>query len=250
MNTQRPGAGPFLTATWRNLIMLNYAVEPSVLAPYVPRGTVLDSFDGTTYFSLVGFLFDDTRVLGVSIPWHRTFEEVNLRFYVRRELPGDVRRGVVFIRELVPRLAIAATARWLYNEPYRSLRMRHRFGAPAENGMPSRVEYEFRVAGDWNSLHASPRGEGREAPIGSLEEFITEHYWGYTRQRDGGTVEYRVEHPRWKVWDADDVAAVGELGATYGDAMAKVISATPASAFIANGSMVSVHLPIRLPGVR
>jgi uncharacterized protein len=109
----------FLTAEWRNLAMLNFAVAPSVLQPFVPEGTELDSWQGITFVSLVGFLFANTRILGVSIPVHRTFEEVNLRFYVRRTLAGEVRRGVTFIRELVPRIAIAATARAIYNEPYR-----------------------------------------------------------------------------------------------------------------------------------
>ena len=110
--------GIFLTAEWRYLAMLNYAVDPQVLLPRVPAGTELDFFDGQTFVSLVGFLFRDTRVLGLRIPGHQTFEEVNLRFYVRRgangrTVDGEVRRGVVFVREIVPRWAIAAVARWV-----------------------------------------------------------------------------------------------------------------------------------------
>ena len=241
---------PFLTAQWRNLIMINYAVEPSLLAPLVPRGTVLDSHDGITYLSLVAFLFDDTRVLGVPIPWHRTFEEVNLRFYVRRELPGEVRRGVTFIRELVPRFAIAATARLLYNEPYHALPMRHSFGAATPDGLPSTVEYAWRSQHAWTSLRAEARDAGRHAAVGALEEFITEHYWGYTRQRNGSTVEYQVEHPRWKVWTADLATIRGDLGGVYGSALGEVLSRVPSSAFIADGSAVAVHAPSRLPDVQ
>lgn len=250
MNTQRPGVRPFLTAKWRNLVMLNYAVAPSLLAPLVPRGTTLDTFDGVTYLSLVAFLFEDTRVLGVPIPWHRTFEEVNLRFYVRRELPGEVRRGVTFIREFVPRVAIAATAQLLYNEPYRAHRMQHEFGELRPDGVPSSLAYGWRDRGGWNTVRADPQAEGRLATTGSLEEFITEHYWGYTRQRNGRTVEYRVEHPRWNVWNADDVGIAGDLGISYGVTLAAVVAQRPASAFIADGSKVSVHSPFRLPGVR
>jgi uncharacterized protein YqjF (DUF2071 family) len=32
---------------------------------------------------MVGFVFKDTRVLGIKWPFHVNFEEVNLRFYVR-----------------------------------------------------------------------------------------------------------------------------------------------------------------------
>src|SRR5215831_8739585 len=112
---------PFLTAEWRMLAMLNYVVDPAMVADLVPRGTEFDSFDGRTYISLVGFRFERARVRGLWIPFHSDFDEVNLRFYVRRVLEGEVRRGVVFIREVVPRWAIAATARRTYNEPYVAL---------------------------------------------------------------------------------------------------------------------------------
>ena len=119
----------FLTGEWRYLAMLNYRVDAALLEPFVPHGTTLDDWQGTTYVSLVGFLFRDTRVLGVPIPLHRDFEEVNLRFYVRREADGEVRRGVTFIKEIVPRPAIATVARLAYNEPYVALPMRHSIAA-------------------------------------------------------------------------------------------------------------------------
>src|SRR5947207_15642078 len=116
---------PFLTAQWRHLVMLNYEVDADVLTPLVPAGTTLDLWQGRALVSVVGFRFLGTRVLGVSVPWHRDFDEVNLRLYVRRELEGgEVRRGVVFVREVVARRAITWLARVAYNEPYRTLPMR------------------------------------------------------------------------------------------------------------------------------
>src|SRR5271154_3596191 len=114
----------FLTAEWRWLLMLNYAIDPAVLRPLVPAGVELDLWQGDALVSMVGFLFLGTRVLGVPVLWHRDFEEVNLRFYVRRETPEGWRRGVTFVREIVPRLAIAVLARVLYNEPYVACPMR------------------------------------------------------------------------------------------------------------------------------
>ena len=236
---------PFLTAEWRNLVMLNYAVEPSLLEAFVPLGTVLDAWRGVTYVSLVGFLFTDTRLLGIPIPWHRTFQEVNLRFYVRRQVGDELRRGVTFIKEIVPRRAIAITARAIYNEQYVALPMRHAFGAMRSDGVPAHVEYGWRSAGDWCTLTAEPVGDGRPAQQGSQEEFITEHYWGYTRQRDGSTVEYRVEHPRWRVWAVAEAAISGDLSALYGPELAAILRAPPASAFLADGSPVVVHPPVR-----
>ncbi len=240
----------FLTAEWRNLVMINFAVDPAVLEPFVPDGTALDSWNGATFVSLVGFLFANTRLLGVPIPWHRTFEEVNLRFYVRRTVNQDVRRGVTFVRELVPRRAIAGVARAIYNEPYRALPMRHQFGAPGPDGVPRRVEYGWRSHGEWTSLAVAPIGSGRRVVPESQEEFITEHFWGYTRQRDGTTIEYQVEHPQWRVWDVEPPVIAGNLASVYGTALAAILRERPASAFLADGSAVTVHAPQRLPRSR
>ncbi len=104
----------FLTAHWRNLFLATYPVPPSLLEPRLPPGLTLDLRDGSAFVSLVAFEFLDTRVLGIPWPGYRDFGELNLRFYARH---GD-ERGVVFLREFVPRRAIAWIARWLYNEPY------------------------------------------------------------------------------------------------------------------------------------
>ena len=253
-----PLRGRFLTAHWRWLTMLNFEVDPDLLRPLVPRGVELDSFDGRFYASVVGFLFVHTRVLGVPVPWHRHFEELNLRFYVRREVDGEVRRGVVFVRELVPRTAIALVARWTYNEPYLALPMRHRLtGLPdprhadADSPLASPaadrgVEYGWQVASHWNHLSASQLDEFRPLVPGEEAEFITEHYWGYCRQRNGGTVEYRVEHPPWNVaraasWDLDLDAEK-----LYGKSFVEPLAQPPRSAFVAVGSPIAVRKPQRI----
>ena len=224
--------------------MLNYEVSPHLLASLVPAGVEMDRWRGSLYVSVVGFLFRDTRVLGLSIPWHRTFVEVNLRFYVRRELGREVRRGVVFVRELVPRRAIAVVARLLYNEPYRALTMRHRIEADRDGDVER--EYHWRTRNGWSCVSARTTGVPRALQTGSEEEFITEHYWGYTRQRDGGTVEYRVQHPRWNVWAATEARLDGPLQDVYGTDFAHVLAGPPVSAFVADGSPVTVFAPRRI----
>jgi uncharacterized protein YqjF (DUF2071 family) len=235
----------FLTAEWRYLAMLNYRVAPSVLASCVPAGTELDDWNGETYVSIVGFLFRDVKLLGLSVPFHRAFEEVNLRFYVKRTVGRDVRRGVTFIREIVPRRAIATVARMVYNEPYVALPMRHRIGpSDAGSGTPASVEYEWRHGPGWTSLAVQPHGEPQPLRDGSEEQFITEHYWGYTTQRDGGTVEYRVEHPKWRVWPVHHAALSGSLD-LYGPSFAEVLGKPPVSAFLSEGSRVVIYSPER-----
>lgn len=238
---------PFLTAEWRDLVMLNYRVAPALLERLVPAGTELDSFDGTTFLSVVGFRFLDTRVLGFSLPGHRDFEEVNLRFYVRRRTQEGLRRGVVFIRELVPRRLIAWVARAAYNEPYRALPMRHQLIGQA-HAPPREIRYEWRSADRWDGLSADFREAPRHLEAGSEAEFVTEHFWGYTRQRDGSTIEYRVSHPSWRVRNASTAELRGDLVALYGRTFADACSGPPSSAFWAEGSPVVVYRPVRFDG--
>ena len=225
--------------------MLNYEIAPDVLRPLVPEGTELDQWAGINYVSVVGFRFIATRVLGARVPGHADFDEVNLRFYVRRREAGEWRRGVVFIRELVPRRAIAWLARLAYNEPYRALPMRHAIDRRT-NGSPAGVRYEWQRTGRWEGLRLRALGESEPLVAGSEEEFITEHYWGYTRQRDGSTIEYRVDHPPWRVWQATDARLEADVRSLYGDAYAEALSATPRSAFLAEGSPVTVFRPRRV----
>ncbi|PAP78198.1 YqjF family protein [Rubrivirga marina] len=232
-------ARPFLTARWESLLLLNYACPADVLEPLVPAGTTLDRWQGESLVSVVGFLFRDARLLGMPVPFHRHFEEVNLRFYVARETPdGETRRAVAFVRELVPRWAIATVARVVYNEPYRAVPMSHRVALDASTG--GSVAYEWQHEGTPYALRGTASGPAALADPDSEAAFITEHYWGYTRQRDGGTLEYEVVHPSWALWDLDEAAFEGPPGPLYGDVFADVLAAPPRSAFLAVGSEVAV----------
>jgi uncharacterized protein YqjF (DUF2071 family) len=235
----------FLTARWEHLILLNYSVPTDVVEPLVPRGTELERFGGEVIASLVGFRFADTRLLGIAVPGHRVFEEVNLRFYVWRVAEdGTRRRAVVFVRELVPRTAIAAVARWAYNEPYLAVPMAHDIAIDPEHG--GYACYAWRYGGHSYAVEATVKGPARVFESGSEEEFITEHYYGYSRQRDGGTLEYEVEHPPWRVWSAPEAGFFGPPAALYGEEWGKVLSARPRSAFVALGSDVTVRVGERV----
>ncbi|MCC6628559.1 MAG: DUF2071 domain-containing protein [Chloroflexi bacterium] len=235
----------FLSAEWRWLVLLNYAVDPAVLHPLLPHGVELDLWHDRALVSMVGFRFVRTRVSGVAVPWHRDFDEVNLRFYVRRRVAGDWRRGVVFVKEIVPRPAIALVARLLFGERYVALPMRHAIAATVEP--PRRaIDYAWRVGGRWHRLWATTGGPGEPAEPGSEAEFITEHYWGYAR-RARATVEYRVEHPRWSIWTAAECGLDADVGALYGPGFAESLRGPPLSAYVADGSPVAVRYGRRLP---
>jgi uncharacterized protein YqjF (DUF2071 family) len=229
----------FLTAEWRNVAMLNYEIDPAILTPRVPAGCELDFREGRTFVSVVGFQFLRTRLLGAPIPFHRNFEEVNLRFYVRRRVEGAWRRGVVFVKELVPRAAVAFVARHCYGENYIAFPMRHAIGT-AKPGS-TRLSYEWRRQGSWEGLWVDFSGPPEFCADDTEETFITEHYWGYSQRRDGLTMEYQVEHPRWPVWRAASPALHCDVSSLYGAEFVESLSGSPTTAFVAEGSPVVVR---------
>ncbi|MCC6452222.1 MAG: DUF2071 domain-containing protein [Acidobacteria bacterium] len=223
----------FLTAEWRDLVMANYEVDQALLEPLVPAGCELDQHDGKCFVSLVGFMFLNTRVLGVPVPFHVNFEEVNLRFYVRHETKDEVRRGVVFVKEIVPRWAIAFVARTLYGEPYEAWKMAH-----IRNR--SEVGYSWSKGDRKNSVRVEV-GENLGVPAaGSEGEFIIEHYWGYTRRGNWRTDEYKVEHPKWELFAVKDAAINVDFDYTYGQTFAFLSDSRPHSVLLAKGSEISV----------
>ena len=227
----------FLTAAWRDLVLFNWRVDPELLLPRVPVGTDLDPWEGEHWVSLVGFRFLDLAVKGVPALGHRDFPEINLRFYVRREVEGEVRRGVVFLREMTPRRIVEWVARSVYNEPYETLPMRSAVSA-------ARTEYELRQANEWQGMAVEPNGEWREPQ--AMEEFFIEHYWGYNTQADGRTMEYEVTHPKWQTRSASLMRFDLVFKSLYGAEWAKALAGQPDSIVLADGSEVKVFSGARI----
>ena len=224
--------------------MLNYEVNPRLLTQHAPRDTEVDSFQGKAFVSLVGFRFLRAKLFGVfPLPFHANFEEVNLRFYVRRREGSENRRGVVFIREIVPKHAVAQIARLVYGENYSRYAMRHRV---CTNGTSKTAEYQWKLDGKWCTLHAQSSGSPALPVKGSLEQFITEHYWGYAARRDR-CFEYHVSHAPWRVWASAQGSFEGDGETLYGPEFGGILGRQPDSAFIADGSSVLVFAGRRIP---
>ena len=239
---------PFLTAEWRYLAMLNYELDPEILLPLVPRGTEIDSWQGKTFASMVGFLFEHTRLMGLPIPFHQNFEEINLRFYVRRKAEDGWRRGVVFVKEIVPRAAIALVARWLYDENYVALPTGNVICRSEDAArVIDSVKYYWTFNQRSQFIEIVTRGVSSAFVEGSQEEFIAQHYWGYSSQRDGGTAEYRVEHPPWRIWQSASARLDCDVEELYGMQFVKLLKGEPASAFLTDGSAITVYRGRRLP---
>ena len=223
----------FLTAKWQDLIMANYEVDPSLLAGRVPRGTEIDLNDGKCFISLVGFMFLETRVLGIPIPFHINFEEVNLRFYTKRVMEDETRRAVCFVKEIVPRWAIATVARVVYGEPYECWQMSHEQTEKV-------VAYDWERDGNRNRLSVEIDESIGVPTSGSHGEFIIEHYWGYT-DRGNRVDEYKVEHPKWELFSVKNELVDVDFGETYGPEFAFLSEQKPYSVLLAKGSEVAVY---------
>ncbi len=228
----------FLRAEWNNLIMANYVVPKELLLPYVPYKTELDFFEGNTYVSLVGFMFLNTRVMGMSVPMHINFEEVNLRFYVKYNDHGSWKKGVVFIKEIVPKKAISFIANIIYGEKYATMKMKHFHIDNKEN---FEAGYEWNYKNKWNKISAVTDKRSKKIVEGSSEDFFANHYWGYSKHSDTKTYEYHVEHPAWETLKVLSYLVDCDFGSLYGGEFSFLNDEMPTSVFMTKGSEIRVH---------
>jgi uncharacterized protein len=226
----------FLQAEWRKLAMANYVVDPKFLLKHVPNKTEIDFWNNRCYVSLVGFMFLNTHIKGIKIPFHVNFEEVNLRFYVRYNDQENWKRGVVFIKEIVPRPALTFVANTIYKEHYETMPMQHDWTV---KGNDLHVGYSWKKE-KWHSLQVVATNTSQNIADGSEEEFITEHFWGYTKIHEKQSSEYGVEHPRWNVYPVKEYTVDVDFGLLYGQEFDFLKKEKPVSVFLAEGSEIMV----------
>ncbi|MEP2937555.1 MAG: DUF2071 domain-containing protein [Gilvibacter sp.] len=228
----------FLKAEWKNLAIANYVIDASLLLKYVPAGTELDEWEGKCYVSLVGFMFKNTKLLGIKIPGHVNFEEVNLRFYVRRFENGEWKRGVVFIKEIVPKWALTFVANTVYHENYETLPMDHLW---EDKNDKKTIAYRWKKQGKWNTFSVQASNKPCEITPKSETEFITEHYWGYAKVNQYKSNEYEVTHPKWQAYDVIAYEIDVDFGAVYGSEFEFLNVSKPHSVMLAAGSEITVE---------
>lgn len=228
----------FLNAEWRKLALANYKVNPEVLEPYLPFGTELDQWEGKCYVSLVGFMFLNTQLLGIKIPFHVNFEEVNLRFYVKRFENNEWKRGVVFVKEIVPKPALTFVANSVYNENYETMPMKHTW---EEKQNKREVSYSFKKKGAWNRFLVEAELQSQLLQPNTETEFITEHYWGYAKLSSNKSNEYEVTHPKWEIYPVTNYKIDVDFGLVYGDNFEFLNSQNPDSIMLAEGSEITVE---------
>lgn len=239
MSDKRP---VFLSAQWQYLAMIHYAVPAEMLQPYLPKGTEVDLWQGEAMVSMVGFLFNQTKVFGVRWPLHTHFEEVNLRLYVRRWNGKKWKRGVAFVSEIVPRPAIALIANALYNENYRYMPTRHKIIRQPQ----LQLQYGWKYKGVWNEMQIIAQDQLQPIVHGSIEHFILEHYWGYNQLNKNTIIEYGVEHEPWQVYPVISHTFNCNIADIYGPQWVSYLQAPPHSVMLAHGSDVIVRKPQKL----
>lgn len=228
----------FLKAEWRKLAFANYLIDKNILVKFLPVGTELDLWDGNCFVSLVGFMFVNTKLLGIKIPFHKDFEEVNLRFYVKRFVNGSWKRGVVFIKEIVPKKALTFVANTVYNENYETMPMKHYWEIEREKRI---IEYKWKLNGIWYSFRVFASVDKFKIKPNSKTEFITEHYWGYAKVNSRRTNEYEVTHPKWEVYKVEDYKIDVDFKLVYGDEFEFLNDMKPYSVMLAEGSQITVE---------
>jgi len=227
----------FLTAQWRKLIMANYKVEAKILEKYVPPNTQLDSYNGNYYVSVIGFMFLDTRIKGIKIPFHINFEEVNLRFYVKYKDGEILKRGAVFISEIVSKPMIALIANTLFHEHYEILKTKHSWEMYNDH---QKISYHWKKK-NWYELSVLADLDAKKLISGSEEEFITEHYYGYTKAGKDKSLEYDVEHKQWEIYKVNEFTINADFEDLYGKDFAFLNDAKPNSVFLVEGSEVLIR---------
>lgn len=228
----------FLKAQWENLALINYEIDHEILKNYIPKGTEIELWNGKCYVSLVGFMFKNVKLLGLKIPFHINFEEVNLRFYVKSFENNEWKRGVVFIKEIVPKQALTFVANTIYKEHYQTLSMKHSIQESTDS---TEFTYEWKTANKWNSILIETEKNETEIEINSEAEFITEHYFGYTKINENKTFEYEVKHPKWQQLKDINTKIDVDFKATYGKEFEFLENQKPVSVLLAIGSEISVE---------
>ena len=228
----------FLSAEWRKLAVINYEIDPVALKDYIPYGTELDLFENKCFVSLVGFMFINTKLMGIKIPFHTNFEEVNLRFYVKRKEGQNWKRGVVFIKEIVPKPALSLIANLCYHENYETRKMRHDWNI---EGKTQVIRYQWKQDQKWNTIQVTANVQKKSMAEESLGEFILEHYWGYARVDKRKTFEYEVTHATWNVYRIEKSMIDVDFERVYGLQFASLTRQNPHSVMMAEGSVITVE---------
>lgn len=144
----------------------------------------------------------------------------------------------MFIKEIVPKVALTFIANTIYNENYVATAMKHSWN---ETDTSREVAYFWKSKGKWQHISVIADKEPQQIPAGGEIEFITEHYWGYARCNSLKINQYEVRHPRWEHYPVTSFNIEADFELNYGSTFAFLNKQQPASVMLAEGSEISVE---------
>ena len=233
----------FLTAEWKNLAVATFEIDKKLLGKYLPDNTEINGFDGKHFISLVGFMFSNPAFFGFKAPFFRTFEEMNLRFYVKRKTQNGWRNGVVFIKEIAPSKFIGQIAKLLYRENFITLPMSHSIAMTADQ---QETEYKWKIRNKWNFFSLKTSTIPLSAEVNSIEAFIKNQYWGYTKGNFKETFEFEIKHIPWNIFPSTSFELDIDAEALYGKELASFFYQKPLCCFLMDGSYTEISRPVLL----
>lgn len=228
-----------LTAEWTNLLVATFETDKNLLQKFLPAKTELSDWNGKHFMSIVGFMFSKPRLLNITSPFYRKFEEVNLRFYVRRKEKNKWKNGVVFIKEIAPSPLVGLVAKWLYHESFISLPMKHNLNiTDAERN----IEYRWKIGHSWNYIKIQASLSHSLSPH-TIEAFIADRHWAYTKAGDHRTFEFEIEHSPWNIFPSHSFEMNLDAAKIYGSEFAEYFHQKPLTVFLMDGSQTKVSYP-------
>tara|TARA_B100000809_G_scaffold118758_1_gene117075 strand:- start:46028 stop:46750 length:723 start_codon:yes stop_codon:yes gene_type:complete len=228
----------FLKANWLRLASANYIIDPAILDKHIPNGTLLEAHNGKHYVSLVGFRYCETRLLNIRVPYHHIFEEINLRFYVKREIsPGNWRSEVAFAKLFFPKKALTLVAKYIYKENYETLNMRHSW-TEKENHLLTSYGLHKK---NWHNFEIQSDKKSRKVASDSSEFFFSKHYWGTSQIDHRSSTVYEIEHPDWEAYDIVDSNVSFDFNTIFGSEFKHLTNTQPDSVHLFKGSEVIVN---------
>lgn len=216
---------------------MNYIISPEILENYLPAYTIIDYFKGNCFTSLVGFPFRNVEIAGMKIPFYTDFEEINLRFYVKRFDGTTWRKGTVFISEIANKSALKFLANSFLHEKYQTLETRQEI---KENSELIETKYSWRTWMNWQFLNLISEKPSESVAEGTEAHFIMDRSSGYQKYDTATTNEYGISHPKWNIYPIRSFDINVDFEESFDSNFPVLNETLPHSVILARGSSVAV----------
>ena len=234
-------------AEWREIVVINFEIDPKLLRNFIPPKTELDFFNETSFVTLMARACKNVKPYGWPIVFAKSIDQILLRFYVKRKVGDTWRRGVCLIRDYLPKRKASFFLNWMFKHSFTQVPIK-RTSSNFESGLPTQlptVEYQWTTGDYVNHIKVNARSQMRQQEQETKESFVLDHHYGYT-VKEGKTYEYYVEYSPWAMWDAQSGSFDCDTENVFGRPFVRALKQRPASVFLARGSDVIIYRPTEI----